>query len=107
MRLPGTVGSNKDWVGQTGQNPHEQSIIDCLRPHFTAKGYKPKEEPEEAFKPEEVERQGERQPQAEPDISTSQTGELWKLQLPMASRIAPRRLLGKSVSPTDSWASAI
>jgi hypothetical protein len=63
-----TVGYNKDWVGKTGKNKHERRIINCLRPHFTAKGYKPKEEPEEEFKPEEVEREGSRQRQAEPDI---------------------------------------
>jgi Domain of unknown function (DUF4157) len=67
-RFPGTVGVNKNWVGLTGQNQHERNIIECLKPHFTARGYKPKESPEEEFKPEEVERQGERQRQAEPDI---------------------------------------
>ena len=35
-----TVGFNKDWVGVTGSTK-ENLIIDCLRPHFTAKGYVP------------------------------------------------------------------
>ena len=56
------VGFNKDWVGVPG-SPHEQRIIDCLTPHFTAKGFKPN-----AQRPVPEERQGEKQRQAEPDI---------------------------------------
>lgn len=70
-----TVGFNKHWVGLAGKTPHEEATIDCLRPHFTAKGYEPDEVRRRRAQargrrsidiPEE--RQGAAQPQAEPDI---------------------------------------
>lgn len=70
-----TVGFNKHWTGLAGKNQHERDTIDCLRPHYTAKGYESDDVRRRRAQargrrsvdiPEE--RQGAAQPQAEPDI---------------------------------------
>jgi hypothetical protein len=63
-----TVGTATSWVGLTGKNPHEQATIDFFRSHYTGKGFKPKKDPQNVFPDSELEREGSRQRQAEPDI---------------------------------------
>ena len=63
-----TIGNATSWVGLTGKNPHEQATIDFFRSHYTGKGFKPKKDPQSQFPENELEREGSRQRQAEPDI---------------------------------------
>jgi hypothetical protein len=63
-----TIGTATSWVGLTGKNPHEQATIDFFRSHYTGKGFKPKKDPQNQFPDKELEREGSRQRQAEPDI---------------------------------------
>jgi hypothetical protein len=63
-----TIGFGTSWVGLTGKNMHENATIDHFRSHYTGKGFKPKKDPQNAFPDKELEREGSRQRQAEPDI---------------------------------------
>src|SRR5690349_1912488 len=63
-----TVGTATSWVGLTGKNPHEQATIDFFRSHYTGKGFKPKKDPQNQFPDKQLEGEGSRQRQAEPDI---------------------------------------
>lgn len=61
-----TIGYNGSWTGLKPKTAHEKATIEFFRRHFTGKGFKPKQS--STFPEDELDREGSRQRQAEPDI---------------------------------------